>query len=99
MASHTHAIPATPHNLLHFLCFQVRAAVPQGGSERDVTTLITRPMWRAFLRAIGEDENQEPTEWLGAGKTLRVWGSRTIVVEDCTFLAISTSLKLEPKPE
>lgn len=45
-----------------------------GGSERDVVTFITLPLWNAFLRALGEEENQDPRS------DLRVYGSKTVLV-------------------
>lgn len=51
-----------------------------GQNENAVTTVITRPMWRGFLREIGENPNQEPNE-LNGHAALRVYGSRTLVVE------------------
>jgi hypothetical protein len=52
-----------------------------GICERDVRTVITRPMWNVFCRAIGVPENSTPTEWLGLHNTIRVAGSETIVIE------------------
>lgn len=43
---------------------QVAAASLLGsGSERDVTTWITRSMWNAWCRAVDIPENSEPSEW------------------------------------
>jgi hypothetical protein len=64
-------------------------AVPPCGNERDVKTIITRPLWRAWLRSNGDDENIEPTAWLGVGKTHRIYGSETIVIERDYMAAIS----------
>lgn len=73
----------------HALMGQVAAAVPDGyGSELDVVTIITRPLWRAWNRAVGSPEDCEPTEWLGS-ETHRVYGSRTIVVESDEMRAVS----------
>lgn len=67
---------------------QVRFAVPQGGTERDVVTIITRPMWQGFLRGINESADAEPTDWLGH-ETFRVNGSLTIVIEREESYAVS----------
>jgi hypothetical protein len=79
----------TDFQIMKALMDQVRKAVPLGGSERDVTTIISRPMWQAWCRAVDMPENSEPTEWLGIHKTMRVYGSRTIVVENPKWLACS----------
>jgi len=65
------------------------AAAADKDTETTVVTRITRPMWRAWLRAVGEPEDKEPTGWLGIHKTLRVYGSRTIVIESEEMFAIS----------
>lgn len=76
--------------LVFALMLQVKKAVNYGTciSERDVTTIITRPMWRRFLRATGDEEDLEPTEWSVKG-CRRVYGSRTIVVESDRMAAVS----------
>lgn len=76
-------------DVLRALMRQVHRAMPAGQSERSVKTLITRPMWRAFLRSIKEPENLEPTDWIGLRRTVRVWGSETIVIESSEFFSIS----------
>lgn len=65
---------------LHLFSQVMKAARP--GSEREVVTVITRPMWCAFLRAVGVPEYVEPTEWLGCHRTQRVFGSETHVYGD-----------------
>jgi hypothetical protein len=67
----------------------VARAVPAGGNESDVTTVLTRPMWRSWCRAVGWPEDCEPTEWLGIGQTRRVYGSRTIIVPGAGYVAAS----------
>lgn len=60
-----------------------------GDTEQSVTTILTRPMWNAFLRYIRKPEDSEPTDWLGMVATNRVYGSRTIVVEGDEMKAVS----------
>lgn len=50
-------------------------------TEADVQTIISRPMWDAFCRATKTPVGTKPTAWLGIGKTHRVYGSETHVVE------------------
>ncbi len=76
----------TDFEIVKALESQVRKAVPSPGSERNVVTFITRPMWNAFLRWLKEPEDSEPTDWLWPKKTLRVWGSRTVVL-NCESMA------------
>jgi hypothetical protein len=80
---------------------QVLAALREGqrnhpggpSSERNVRTVITRPMWNAFCRASGIPENTEPTEWIGCHKTRRVFGSETIVVESDEWWSASAFIR------
>lgn len=68
---------------------QVQKAVPKGGSELDVRTIITRPLWDKFMAAGGHPPGTMPTGWLGIHKTRRVFGSETRVVESEKFAAVS----------
>lgn len=79
----------TDDEILCALIGQVADAARPCHSELEVTTLITRPMWNAFLRATKTPENTAPTAWLGIGKTHRVYGSETIVVERADFASVS----------
>lgn len=65
------------------------AAAAGGQVESSVETRISRPMWRAWCRAVKVPEDSEPTEWLGIHKTLRVYGSRTVIVESEEMFAAS----------
>lgn len=65
----------------------VRAAA--GGSELEVVTLISEPMWAAFCRGTGLPVPCEPTEWLGGHGTRRVCGSRTVVIKRNDFWSVS----------
>lgn len=76
-------------DIRHQLMNQVCSAVPYGGSERNVTTIITRPLWRMWCESVGLPAECEPTEWLGLLNTRRVYGSRTIVVESEALAALS----------
>jgi hypothetical protein len=80
------------------LVHQVSKAVPKGGNERDVTTIITRPMWQAFCRATNEPEDSEPTDWLSLAST-RVFGSQTIVVESPAWRAVSLVMRPQLGPQ
>lgn len=75
--------------IMHALIGQVARAVPKGGTERDVTTIISIPMWRAWCRAVGMPEDSQPTEWGIGVESNRVYGSRTIVVENDKMIAVS----------
>lgn len=79
---------ALDDKILVNLIIQVASAVPEKGTELDVTTIITRPMWRAWCRAIRVPEDSEPTDWIGQN-TIRVYGSKTIVVESDIMAAVS----------
>ncbi len=77
------------NEVMRVLIGQVSKAVPRGGSERDVTTIITRPMWRAWCRAIGIPCECKPCAWGSASNHNRVFGSRTLVVDNPKMLAVS----------
>ena len=76
------------HELMSTLIGQVARAVAPGKSECSVTTLITRPMWREWCRVVGAPEDSVPTEWTG-DSTLRVYGSKTVIVESEAMMAVS----------
>jgi hypothetical protein len=73
-------------DILRALVMQVMNATPKGKNERDVTTLITRPMWKAFCRAAGMPKNCSPSIW---PKTRLVCGSKTIVLDVPLMFAVS----------
>lgn len=73
--------------ILRALIHQVMKAA-NGKSEQEVVTYITRPMWRAFCRATGTPTTATPTGWAGSA-TVRVFGSRTIVVPSTKLESIS----------
>ncbi len=75
-------------DILRALIEQVSKAVPNGGNETDVITLVSRPMWRAWCRGAGIPEGSQPTEWIGS-YTFRIYGSRTIIVESELMAAAS----------
>jgi len=73
---------------------QVRRAMPAQGSELNVRTHISRPMWRAFLGFCKLPPDTQPTAWLGAnGGTVRVFGSETIVHDDDHFWSVSFAMR------
>ncbi len=74
------------------LISQVRMAMPKRGTERDVITICSRPMWARFLEEIGGKPSQEPTEWISdPGKTWRVFGSETRLVDSDECFSYSYS--------
>ncbi len=75
--------------IMHALIHQVARAVPAGGTDQDVTTIISTPMWAAWCRAVGKPEDSEPTEWGTGPNHNRVYGSRTLVVDHPKMLAVS----------
>lgn len=81
--------PINPQTVVCALIGMVNDATPKGGNEADVTTLISRPMWRMFNRALGHPPDVKPTGWLGIGKTHRVYGSETIIVGSEAIYSVS----------
>jgi len=79
---------ATNQEIVHALIKQVSLARPDGESERAVTTLITRPLWKRWLAFFGSPEDTEPTEWLGTSSE-RIYGSKTIVIESDRLESVS----------
>lgn len=84
----------------------VRDAVPSGGSEQDVITFISRPMWRKWCEDLGIVEKAfkddkvhflypEPSKFWGPTHA-RVYGSVTVVVESELYFAISRA-RQKPK--
>lgn len=62
------------HELIRALIGQVKRAIrslPFNGDEKDVVTIITRPMYDAYLQAVGGSYSDSPD----------VYGTRAIVVE------------------
>lgn len=81
--------------LVFALIGQVTMARPQAGNERDVTTVITRPLWQRWNTALGYPPDTPPSEeWIGV-HTHRVYGSRTIVIESEHEAAVSYVTKPE----
>lgn len=75
--------------ILTTLINQVAKAVPDGQSEQAVTTIVTRPMWDQWCKAVGIPIGSSPTDWqLGEG-CRRIYGSRTIVVESDVMASVS----------
>lgn len=66
---------------------QVHAAMPKGGSETEVLTTITQPMWNAFLEEIREKKDKLPQ------KGLSVWGSVTHVVPSKKMYSFSRRMR------
>lgn len=78
--------------VMRSLVHQVSKATPRGGTEQDVITFISLPMWKAFCRATGMPETSKPTKWLGPKDTHRVYGSVTVVVPSKAMFALSRPL-------
>lgn len=76
--------------LMCALIDQVMRAVPSGGTESNVVTRISRPLWRRWCRATGS--KGEPTEWKLHG-CRRVFGSKTIVFKSDKLIAWSKAIK------
>lgn len=74
------------------LCAVVASDKPMA-SERDVETFITRPMWDAFCREARIPVPSMPTAWKGVGKTIRVFGSETRVIESSEWWCISRPIQ------
>lgn len=72
---------------------QVATAMPRNGTEQNVVTHVSRPMWRAWCRFVQMPEDSRPTAWFGIG-THRIYGSETIIVESNEFFAVSRSTHL-----
>lgn len=79
----------SPLYIVPALIQQVSKACPIGKSEVAVRTVISRPLWKMWCRELGDDENCEPTEWIGIKETRRVYGSETIVVESDELFSFS----------
>ena len=74
--------------ILRSLVHQVSKAA-MSGSERDVITYISRPLWKLWCHAVGYPEDSEPTQWLGLHKTRRVYGSETVVLKSDLLFSVS----------
>ena len=68
----------------------VAKAVPVGGSELDVTTIISRPMWRRWCVELGYNPDGDiSTPMFNYNCPIRVFGSDTHVVEHESEFALS----------
>ena len=74
------------------LATSAAADVKPMASERDVLTVITRPMWDLFCKAAGIPPNSSPSEWKGI-HTIRVFGSETRVIESSQWWSFSTPIR------
>ena len=82
------------NEIMRALINQVMKAA-HGKPETEVVTFITKPMWRAFCRATGLPRNSSPTEWQGIKKTIRVFGSHTIIVPGKKLASVSFCAHVE----
>lgn len=71
--------------------------------ETEVKTYISRGMWTQFLIGTGmtrkQAEKTNPTGWIGYGKTHRVYGSETIIIESPELFSWSVCPKPPSKPQ
>ncbi len=74
--------------VMRSLIHQVSKAVPEGGSERDVLTIITRPMWEMWCRAVGNPADSLPDNGVAGN---RVYGSYTVLIDSTSCEAGSTA--------
>lgn len=72
---------------------QVTQARPLNGTEMDVRTYISRPLWGDFCEELGMPRDTEPTGWIGIKETNRVYGSETIIIEREDRISWSTAIK------
>ena len=78
----------TEEHLAVRLHHQVQDA-SKGHDFHQVTTIITRAMWRAYLRGTGRPETDEPNQSPNVHQSRRVAGSHTIVVDQPGMWAVS----------
>ena len=55
----------------------VTEAIPEGGSERDVVTFISRPLWAIYCDAMGIPPGTAPSTRYGVGESMS--GSLTLI--------------------
>lgn len=75
-----------------FVAFKLHEQVAKASKGHDfhrVTTVLTRAMWQVFLRGIGLPDTEEPNNESDFGKSRRVQGSRTIVLDVPGMWAVS----------
>lgn len=82
----------TDYDIMRALVAQVQRARRAGGPR--VLTIISRPMWRAWQRAIGEPD------YPGSELTTecRIYGSPVCVIEDHRLFSFTKCLRL-PTPQ
>ena len=88
-------LPVTGHDITRALISQVSKAAGSG-SELEVETRISRPLWRLWNTILGVHPDTEPTDWLGEGHTHRVYGSKTIVVDSDGLWSFSRKATILP---
>lgn len=74
--------------LLRSLIEGVATNVPEGGSERDVITLVSRPLWEIWCRMTDLPKDTLPSDWK-KDQCARIYGSETILVDSSDFFAVS----------
>ncbi len=83
----------TDYDIMRALVAQVERAIAQAGPHARTLTVISRPMWRAWCRALGEPEYGEP------GPKDLLYGSPVCVIEDprlFSFTKINAQYKTQP---
>ncbi len=73
------------------LVHQVSKACPKHGTELDVVTKISLPLWQRFNRELGHPANTKPTDWIWPKQVHRVFGSETIIVRSKRLFAMSAA--------
>lgn len=81
-----------PDKVMRSLVRQVSKATPRNGSEVDVRTYISQPMWDLFCKATGIPIGTKPTEWIGIKDTCRVFGSETIILDRRDYISWSETI-------
>lgn len=79
----------TDFQIMCQLIKQVQRARPPGCNERRVTTIITRPMWEAWCRAVEMPTDSVPVNDGPAEQRNSVYGSTTYVVESPRWMCVS----------
>lgn len=75
--------------VMRALIHQVSKAVPEGGSERDVLTIVMRPMWEMWCRATRLPANSIPDNKSGN----RIYGSFTVLIDSAIAESGSTAFQ------
>jgi hypothetical protein len=75
-------------DLLSSLIGGVVTSVPEGGSERDVVTFVSKPLWNIWCEMTEMPPGTKPSDWIKDG-CARIYESETILVDSDRFFAVS----------